>query len=131
MSLRVDPQSPISPSRQLVEGLLDRIAVGAAGAGDKLPSVRALAVEALVNPNTVSKAYRELEMSGVVEGRAGSGMFVTDAGPRIAREMRRRDTLADLEMALSAALRAGHDHETLITRLERRLRRSPVEQGSQ
>ncbi|MDA1195959.1 MAG: GntR family transcriptional regulator, partial [Planctomycetota bacterium] len=69
MTIRVDPSRATPPSRQIVEAILDEIARGHFSAGARLPSVRGLAAEALVNPNTVGKAYRELELLGVSEGR--------------------------------------------------------------
>ena len=113
MGYRVDARSDVPPSRQIVEAVLDRVATGALTPGDRLPSVRALAEEALVNPNTVGKAYRDLESMGVAEGRNGSGVFVTDGGPALAREARRRGTLATFRRAALAALRAGHEAESL------------------
>jgi len=77
--------------------------------GDKLPSVRGVAAEALVNPNTVAKAWRDLEHLGVTEGRNGSGVFVTAAGPEVARALRLAETLAAFRAAAAAARRAGHD----------------------
>ncbi len=121
MTIRVDPTRSTPPSRQLVEGVLDRIACGDWTEGDRLPSVRGLAAEALVNPNTVGKAYRELEMLGVVAGRNGSGVFVTAEGPDLARTERRRATLDGLAAALEAALAAGHDAALLRAAVEQRL----------
>lgn len=109
MSFRVDPSAPTPPSRQLVEAILDRIACGELTAGDRLPSVRQLAEEALVNPNTVGRAYRDLEWLGVALGKNGSGVFVTEDGPRLAREQRREATRQAFLAATKAALRAGHD----------------------
>ena len=113
MTIRVDPARATPPSRQLVEAVLDRIAGGIWAAGDRLPSVRGLAAEALVNPNTVGKAYRELEGMGVVEGRNGAGVFVTPAGPKRARTVRRGATHDALEEAMAAALCAGHSMDVL------------------
>ncbi len=56
MSYRVDPHSEVPPSKQLVQQVLDAIARGDLETGDRLPSVRGMAAEALVNPNTVGKA---------------------------------------------------------------------------
>lgn len=119
MAYRVDPSSDVPPSRQLVEQLLDAIARGELAAGDRLPSVRALAAEALVNPNTVAKAVRDLEMAGVLVGRNGLGVFVSDAAPRLATARRRAATLAAFERALHEALRAGHAPLALAERFER------------
>ncbi len=118
MSFRVNLSSDVPPSRQLVEQVLDRIATGALATGAQLPSVRALAAEALVNPNTAGKAVRDLEGLGVVLGRNGLGVFVSAAGPRIARARRRASTLAAFETAVYEALRAGHPPELLAGRLD-------------
>lgn len=109
MEVRVDPHSLVPPSQQLVAAVLDAIARGELAPGDKLPSVRGLAAEALVNPNTVSKAWRDLEHLGATEGRNGSGVFVTAAAPDVARGIRLAATLAAFRAASAAALRAGHD----------------------
>ncbi|MGQ0613885.1 MAG: GntR family transcriptional regulator [Planctomycetaceae bacterium] len=109
MHLRVDPASDTPPSRQIVEALLDAIAAATLASGARLPSVRALAAEALVNPNTVSKAYREMEALGVVESRSGLGVFVTPRGPGIAKGARRRRTLDAFRRAACEATRAGHE----------------------
>jgi DNA-binding transcriptional regulator YhcF (GntR family) len=112
-TVRVDPHSLVPPSQQLVAAVLDAIARGDLGPGDKLPSVRGLAAEALVNPNTVGKAFRDLEHLGATEGRNGSGVFVTAAGPDVARAIRLAETLATFREAALAAVRAGHDGSVL------------------
>lgn len=124
MEIRVDPSRPTPPSRQIVEAVLDRIAGGLLGPGDKLPSVRGLAAEALVNPNTVGKAYRDLEAMGAVAGRSGAGVFVTDDGPRVARTDRREATLEALQRAVEAAVRVGHDPDALGNKVERWISRA-------
>ena len=118
MTYRVDQSSSVSPSRQLVEAVLDGVAAGTISPGDKLLSVRALAAEALVNPNTAARAYRDLEAMGVVEGRNGRGVFVTPQGPAIARAMRVKATLDEFRRAAMAAVRAGHDPDALRAVLE-------------
>jgi GntR family transcriptional regulator len=111
--VRVDPHSLVPPSQQLVAAVLDAIGSGELKPGDKLPSVRGLAGEALVNPNTVAKAFRDLEHLGVTEGRNGSGVFVTAAGPDVSRALRLAETLAQLRAAVQHALRAGHEPAVL------------------
>ena len=119
MDWTVDPRAAVPPSQQLVAVALDAIASGELTEGDRLPSVRALASEALVNPNTVAKAYRELELLGAVEGRNGSGVYVTAAGGEIARARRLGETLGELHAAARFALRAGHDPDALHRCIER------------
>jgi GntR family transcriptional regulator len=111
MGFRVNPSSHVPPSRQLVLQVLDRVASGALAPGDQLPSVRSLAAEALVNPNTAGKAVRDLELLGVVVGRNGLGVFVSDEGPAIARRLDAAEnaTLSDrtCESQAAAPGRAG------------------------
>lgn len=109
----VDPKLSKSLARQIVETLLDAVASGRLGAGDRLPSVRRLSVQALVNPNTVSKAYRDLEFLGIVVGRRGAGVFVTQEGPVRAREDRQKTTLIELRRAIKASFDAGHSKKTI------------------
>ena len=113
MHVRVDPHSLVPPSQQLVAAVLDAIANGELRPGDKLPAVRALAELALVNPNTVGKAWRELEHLGVTEGRNGSGVFVTPGAVDVAKAVRLAETLAALRLAVQQALRAGHEATVL------------------
>lgn len=119
MDLKVDTSQATPPSRQIVEGVLDRLAGGRLEPGDRLPSVRGLAAQTLVNPNTVGKAYRELEAMGVVAGRAGAGVFVTEDGPGIARDRRRGAVLHALRNAVDVAIRAGHDPMVVKREVER------------
>jgi len=113
MTYRVDQSSITPPSRQIVEAILDGSAAGTLAPGDKLLSVRALAAEALVNPNTAARAYRDLELIGVLEGRNGRGVYVTPNGPKVAREIRVAATLDAYQRAAAEALRAGHANEAL------------------
>ena len=107
----VDPDSDVPPSRQLVESVLDAIASGALEPGAQLPSVRAMAAAAMVNHNTVARAYEELARLGATEGVNGVGVFVTLRAPEVAAAERRAATLLALRRALAEALRAGHTYE--------------------
>ncbi|HEX5137936.1 MAG TPA: GntR family transcriptional regulator [Planctomycetota bacterium] len=118
MNCRVDLSSSVPPSRQIAEAILDAVAAGAIAPGARLLSVRALAAEALVNPNTAARAYRDLESMGVVEGRNGLGVFLTARGPAVARRMRERATLDAFARAAAEALRAGHTMDDLLGQLE-------------
>ncbi len=75
-SFTVDPRSGVPIYLQLMEQVKRAVALGTLGAGDRLPTVKALALELTVNPNTVARAYRELERDGVIETSAGRGSFV-------------------------------------------------------
>ncbi len=75
-TLSVDLKSGVPIYRQIIDQVKSGIATGALGPGDRLPTVRQLSVDLSVNPNTVSRAYTELELTGLVETHMGSGTFV-------------------------------------------------------
>jgi GntR family transcriptional regulator len=109
----IDPDADVPPSRQLVEAVLDAIASGELEPGSQLPSVRVMAAEAMVNHNTVARAYEALERLGATEPVNGVGVFVTLRGPEVAAAERQASTLAVLRRALADALRAGHGYEDI------------------
>lgn len=104
---RIDPDDPVPIGDQIVYRVLYGIARGVYRPGDKLPSVREVAARLKVNPNTVAKAYRDLERDGVIESRRGTGVFVHEAGPAIATERRQALVLERFERAVGEALDAG------------------------
>jgi GntR family transcriptional regulator len=77
MLFRTNPSSGVPIYLQLMEQVKHAIETGALRSGDQLPGIRPLAEELVVNPNTVAKAYRELEHEGVIELRHGAGAFVS------------------------------------------------------
>lgn len=79
--LKPNPSSGVPIYLQLMEQVKHAIETGALRPGEQLPGIRPLAEELVVNPNTVAKAYRELEHEGVVELRQGAGAFVSDQAP--------------------------------------------------
>ena len=79
MIFRPNASSGVPIYLQLMEQVKHAIETGALRAGDQLPGIRPLAEELVINPNTVAKAYRELEHDGVIELRHGAGAFVTGA----------------------------------------------------
>ena len=119
IELQVDTSLPIPPSQQVQTAILDAVARGALKPGDRLPSVRSAAAQALVNPNTINKAWRSLEGLGVVEGRNGSGVYVAQGGLETARLLRSDATLDEFRRSAAQALRAGHDPAALQDLLSR------------
>lgn len=89
---RIDASSGVSPYRQLVHQVRQALLLGVLREGDQLPTVKEVVAAVAINPNTVLKAYRELEFEGLAEGRPGVGTFVTRS-------------LADSSLAAHAALR--------------------------
>ncbi|HUG92129.1 MAG TPA: GntR family transcriptional regulator [Planctomycetaceae bacterium] len=82
--MQINASSHIPIFLQIVEGVQSSIAAGIFRPGEALPSVRVLAMELQVNPNTVQRAFEELERLGVVESRRGVGKFVSGRGPQSA-----------------------------------------------
>jgi len=90
LDITIDPKSGVPLYRQIIESVKFAIARGDLGPGDQLPTVRRLAVDLKVNPNTVIRAYREMEIEGVLDTQQGSGTFVTDRLPEVDALERRR-----------------------------------------
>lgn len=74
---RLDPQSGVPVYRQLIDQVMGGIAAGALSPGDQLPTVRQVAVDLSINPNTVVRAYRELEIRSVLDSQQGTGTFIS------------------------------------------------------
>src|SRR5271168_5248303 len=77
-SFRLDPHSGVPVYRQLIDQIQGGIASGTLAAGTQLPTVRQVAVDLAINPNTVLRAYRELEIRGVLDTQQGTGTFISD-----------------------------------------------------
>jgi GntR family transcriptional regulator len=119
----LDGRSPVATYKQLVQQVRQALRVGLLEPGDQLPRVREVAEALAINPNTVLKAYRELEHEGLVEGRPGLGTFVLRslAGPSLASQAGLR---RDLQAWLGRARAAGLDQEDVVALVETTLRSS-------
>ena len=116
--LRPDSGKPIYS--QLVDQIQYAIATGLLEPGDRLPTVRELATELVVNANTVARAYRELEQAGTIETSPGRGSFVAQAS---AQPMDRYKKLEPyLTRLIEAARKLGYDAEELVTLVEQEAR---------
>lgn len=116
MRFRVNPSLGVPIYLQLMEQVRHAIETGALQAGDQLPGIRPLAEELVMNPNTVAKAYRELEHEGVIELRHGAGAFVS---PNV-RAGKLADKLRDAQKLVAATvkrLRAAGLGEDEVRRL--------------
>src|SRR5712672_1097660 len=88
--LRLDLQSGVPVYRQIIDQVLGGISTGGLKPGDQLPTVRQLAVDLAINPNTVVRAYRELEIREVLSTQQGTGTFITEKKPQPDELERRR-----------------------------------------
>lgn len=86
----LDQRSGVPAYRQIIDQVLGGIAARTLHPGDQLPTVRQLAVDLAINPNTVVRAYRELEIRGVLSTQQGTGTFLTDKKPQVNGEDRQR-----------------------------------------
>lgn len=121
--LQIDPKSGVPFYRQIIDQVKAAVVTGSIGPGDRLPTVRQLAVDLSVNPNTVSRAYTELELTGLVETQMGSGTFV---GSRQVEgdEIERQRQLEQLcQEFLSRVSNHGFSLDDVVQTLEQRRRR--------
>jgi GntR family transcriptional regulator len=124
---RLDASSGVPFYRQIIDQVLLAVADGRLPQGSQLPTVRQLAVDLSINLNTVAKAYREMEIRGIVETQQGTGTFVASRRPSSnAREKRKAvNDLVDRVIANSEALGIGVDDliEAMMERTENVRRR--------
>ena len=122
LHLLIDPASATPIYAQVVDQVRTLVATGTLRQGDRLPSVRDLAVELRVNRNTAAKAYRMLETDGVLETRAGHGTFVANGGTRWSRAERRRRVEKLLSRAVVEASHLSVSATDVRSLLEHQLR---------
>jgi GntR family transcriptional regulator len=118
---RIDSRSGIPPYLQIVQQVKHALRLGMIGPGDQLPTIKQVVADVAINPNTVLKAYRDLEREGLVQGRAGVGTFVLrrpDGPPPTLQAQLRRS----LDRWLRSAFDAGLDHESIASLFESGLR---------
>ena len=102
---------------QIIDGFREQIAAGILTPGEKLPSVRDLAAELAINPNTIQRAYRQLELEGWIVSMQGKGNFVS--GELSIRQQEADRLLAEFDKLISQLNRCGIDRRTLIERLKK------------
>jgi GntR family transcriptional regulator len=121
IDFHLDPRSGVAPYQQLVREVRHALRLGLLREGDQLPTVKEVVGQLAINPNTVLKAYRELEHEGLVTARPGVGTFIAqtlpEAPPRAQAALRR-----ELERALSKARLAGLDDESIEAIIDSTLR---------
>jgi GntR family transcriptional regulator len=107
MPIRIEPDSHVPVYLQIVDLLSSSIAAGVYRPGEALPSLRVLAAELKVNPNTVQRAFEEMFRRGLIRSHRGVGMFVVERGARSARGRAEESTQAAFVQAAAAAAAAG------------------------
>lgn len=107
MTIRVRPDSPVPIYEQIASQIIFAVAASDLVVGDLVPSVRDLASQLVVNPNTVVRAYQELERAGVIETRRGLGMAVAEGAEKACLDRRKAIVRDRLKEALREAAAAG------------------------
>jgi GntR family transcriptional regulator len=118
---RLDPSSGVPFYRQVIDQILAGMATGALSPGDQLPTTRALAVALKVNLNTIAKAYKELEIRGLLTTQQGSGTFIAPHLVEADEVERRRKTVQLVDEFLANATRLGVTIPELVAELRDRL----------
>ena len=126
VQIHINTQDGVPIYLQVVNQIKYLVAAGRLSAGEELPAIRTLAEKLIVNPNTIARAYRELEHAGIVEKRRTAGTFVTDQGSPLARRERlkilteRIDQLlaesGQLDVSLDEIIKLLNQRHSVITR---------------
>ena len=119
-AFRLDLRSGVPVYRQLIDQVLGAMAAGALAGGDQLPTVRQVAVDLSINPNTVVRAYRELEIRGTLETQQGTGTFVSHQKVKRDDVERRRQIAQLVSDFVARAGAAGFTIEDLLEQLQDR-----------
>lgn len=127
--MRIDPASHVPIYLQIADAVRAAVAAGVYRPGEVLPSLRAMATEIHVNPNTVQRAYDELEREGLVYSQRGRGLFVAERGAAAAAQSRAGDAVRrTFEEALRAGQVAGMTPDEISELFQAALQRT-VQQG--
>ena len=111
IEFRLDRHSGVPAYRQIIDQVRHAIHLGILQPGDQLPTVREVVRQITINPNTVHRAYRELELQGLTEGRTGSGTFIRRSLSEVSD--RQPELLNQLEVWIKRAREAGLEIEAV------------------
>jgi GntR family transcriptional regulator len=121
IEFHLDPRSGVATYLQIVQQVKEALRLGTIDVGDQLPTVREVVADLAINPNTVAKAYRDLEREGLVIARQGRGTFI--ANTLAPKSLRHHDELrAELERWIDRAESAGLDAESIKALISATLR---------
>src|SRR5262249_20279669 len=120
MQIHISQSDGVPIYLQIVQQVKYLVAGGRLAPGEELPPIRLLAEQLLINPNTVARAYRELELAGVVTKRRRAGPYVSDAGSPLARRERLKILTERIDALLAEARQLGFDTDEVIERLRQR-----------
>jgi GntR family transcriptional regulator len=113
MQFRIDNASDRAVYLQIIDQVKRDIALGRLAKEERLPTVRQLAQQLAINPNTIAKAYRQLEQEGIIVARAGAGAFVANLDSVLSRTVRRKLICDELERIVVEAFHMQIDRQTI------------------
>jgi GntR family transcriptional regulator len=122
MEFQCDTSSRVPIYRQLMDQVRQGVARGRLRPGSRLPSVRVLSRELVVNPNTVARAYTELEREGVLNTRQGLGVFVAEPQADLSTAARRERLSQALDRFLTEAVHLGFSADEVLSAITKRIR---------
>ena len=122
MQIHISLDSGVPIYLQIVNQIKYLVASGRLVSGEQLPPVRKLAEQLLVNPNTVARAYRELESARVLSSRQGAGVYVSDAGSPLTRRERNKIINERIDILLTESRQMKVDIEEVVKLLRQRSR---------
>jgi GntR family transcriptional regulator len=114
MQIRIDNASERPVYQQIIDQVKRDIALGRLDMDEKLPTVRQLAGQLAINPNTIAKAYQQLEREGIITTRPGSGAFVANLDSNLNNSVKKKLISEDLERAVVDAFHMQIDSGTLL-----------------
>jgi GntR family transcriptional regulator len=120
VQIRINAHDGVPIYLQVVQQIRYLVAAGRLGPGDELPPIRGLAEQLTVNPNTIARAYRELEVAGIVEKRRTAGTYVTDQGSPLARRERTKILTERIDQLLAESTQMGFELDEVIRLLQQR-----------
>ena len=127
MQIRISTSDGKPIYQQIADQVKYLVAAARLESGERLPPVRHLAEQLVVNPNTVARAYRELETDGVVVSRRGSGVFVSDGGSPLAKREQKRILNERIDLLLAEARQMNVGLDEIIKMVHDRNGRLPQE----
>jgi GntR family transcriptional regulator len=120
MQLHITTADGVPIYQQIVNQVKYLVASGRLSPGDEMPPIRVLAEQLIVNPNTVARAYRELETAGIVEKRRTAGTYVSEQGSPLARRERMKILTERVDALLAEARQMDVSFDDLVKLLEKR-----------
>src|SRR5688572_10876008 len=127
LNLHISPSDGVPIYLQIVNQIKYLVSSGQLSAGEELPPIRALAEQLLINPNTVARAYRELEFARIVTKRGTAGTYVSNAGSPLARRERMKILAQRADALLAEAAQMDVTLEDVIDLLHQRSQKLEIE----